>query len=100
MRGRNARANAATTAPIGCDLKPAWVHARHKVVANLVRHGLVENAFVSERVQVQLQALELDAGGIGFKCNRHRAKVGVPRFRTDRRELFSDVLNEKRRLRW
>ena len=46
--GGDAGSNAAASAPVGDHFKPVWLHALHKVIANAIGHGLVENALIAE----------------------------------------------------
>jgi hypothetical protein len=59
-----------------------------------VGHVFVENALIAKALQVHLQAFQLDALPVGRVGERERAEIGLPRFRTDRRELGTDDLDD------
>src|SRR5689334_4354132 len=53
--------DAAADHEVADDLHPLRVDGAHEVVADPVRHGLVEGALVAEAPEVELEALQLDA---------------------------------------
>ena len=65
----------------------------HQVVEDRVGDVLVKNALVAEALQVELQALQLDALLVGRVRDRERAEVGLAGLRAHRRELRRDDLD-------
>ena len=63
----------------------------HEVVQDHVRHVLVVDAAVAVGLQVELQALELDAVPVGHVADADGPEVGLPGLRADRRELRAGV---------
>ena len=101
--GSDHAADAASAAPVGDDLQPGGVHGSREIIADTVGDGLVVNALVSEALQVDLEALELDTlSGLvpcpGLKSDGDRAEVRVPGDRADAGELLSDVFNHERQI--
>jgi len=64
-----------------------------KVIKNTIRDVFVENPFVAELLQVQLQTLELHALLIRHVLKYQRPKIRLPSLWTDRCELGTDYLN-------
>jgi len=68
---------------------PRLQHA-DQVVQDRVDHRLVEDALITEREEVQFQALHLDAAAVGHVRNRDRSKVRLTRHRAYAGELRED----------
>ncbi len=60
MRYRDYRSNSTACAPTAFERCTSWLHHFDKVVENAVGYVLVENSFVSEFLQIKLEALKLD----------------------------------------
>ena len=58
-----------------------------KVVENPVGHIFVENSFVAEFLQVQLETLELNTLLVRNVSKHKRSEIGLACFRTDRSEF-------------
>src|SRR5690606_18346258 len=101
MLGADDGADAAAAAPVGDDLEPDGVHEPDEVVADLVGEGLVEDAALAEGLEVELEALELDADATvarraGLEAEGDGAEVGVAGLRAQGGELLGDVLDDER----
>ncbi len=95
VAGGDATSEATASAPFGHDLQPSGGHHCGEIISNLIGHSLIEDAFVAERLAVQLEALELDTCRTGLESERDRSEVRMPRLGADRCELLVDVLDEK-----
>ena len=100
VRGSNATANTASPTPISHNLHPAGIHNAGKIVSNLIRDRLVEDALAAKGLQIQLETLEFHALRHRFKPNGDRSKIGVPSHWADRGEFLSDVFDEEGCLGW
>ena len=72
----------------------ARFHDGDEIVENRIRQAFVENALVSVRLKIELQALEFDAKLVGDELERQRSVVGLARLRAERRELGADVRDD------
>ena len=70
------------------------MHGAHQVVEDHVHDVLVEDPLVPEGLDVELQALQLDAHPVRHVEDLDRAEVGLPRLRADGRELGAAVADE------
>ena len=62
----------------------------YEVVEDLVRRGLIKDAFVAIGKEIDLEAFHLDAELVGDVCDRQRPEVRLARLRAERRELRAD----------
>ena len=60
---------------------------RHEVVQNTISDIFVEDPLVAKLLQIQFQTLELDAQFAWYVAKDQRPKVGLSRFRANRRKL-------------
>src|SRR4029079_3051894 len=90
MHDRYARADPAPRREAGDEPEAARSEGGDEIVENAVGHVLVEDAFVAKALQVELQALELDALSVWGVGDRQRAEIGLARHGADRREFGAD----------
>lgn len=81
------RGNATSGTERAGDRHTARLTERDQVVEDLIRDRFVEDAFVAELDEVQLQRFQFHALFVGYILNADFAEVGQPGFRTDGREL-------------
>jgi hypothetical protein len=101
--GTDYAADPASAAPVGDDLQPGGVHGRREIIADPVGDGLVVNALISEALQVDFEAFQLDTLAGLVPCFRLKSdgdgtEVGVPGYGADTGELFGDVFNHERQI--
>ena len=80
MFGDDIGENAAANKKFGRQTHIAWFEGFDQVIKNLVGHGFVEAAFVTERPDVQLEALEFDAGFFGDVVENQGGKIRLAGF--------------------
>ena len=85
--------DSAARRPFRSDRDPLRLDRFHEVVEQLVRHSFVEDAFVAESLEVELERFQFDADRVGRVLVDDRAEVRLPRLRTDARELRADNLD-------
>lgn len=88
--GGNRCANSAARRERSFQRDPLGRKYRHQVVENGVRYVLVEYAFVSELLQIKLEAFQLHALLRRRVGDGHRAEVGLARLGAHRSELGTD----------
>jgi diguanylate cyclase (GGDEF)-like protein len=79
--------NAATHVELGSQTHEARVGGAHQIIEDAVGDVFVEVAFLAERPDVQLQALQFDATLIGDVVQIQRGEVGLAGFRAQTGEL-------------
>jgi hypothetical protein len=82
--------DAASGAEGGFDFHEPRLDDGDQVVHDFIGDVLVEDSLVAEALQVDLQALELDAFFVGRVGDRDGAEVGLAGLRADRGELGRD----------
>lgn len=73
--GNDGGAHSAARVPVGGDLHPAGTERVDELVEDPVRDGFVEDALLAERLEVELQALELDAQLLRGVLDGDRAEI-------------------------
>lgn len=79
---------------LGGKAQTARLHDGNEIVEDRVRQPFVKNALVAVRLEVEFQALKLDAQLVGDELERQRPVVGLTRLRAERRELGADVRDD------
>ena len=79
---------------VGGYAQKAWFQNARKIVENLIRQPFVKDALVAVRLEIELQALELDAELVRDIFERDRAVVRLTRLRTEGRKLRTYVRYE------
>ncbi len=62
---------------MGFECYPAWRSYRNQVVKNTIGDMLVKDSLISERLQINFQALQFDAHPIGNVSQRKRSEIGL-----------------------
>ena len=92
-RGRHDGGDSAAAFPIGNDGELAGLQGVADIIANLVGHGLEEDAGIAEGVKIQLERLQLDTGLFGHETNLNRGEIRVAGDRAHRREFVVRMLD-------
>ena len=87
MGRRDDRVDPASDEEVANNLHEARMAGSHEVVEDLVRHRLVEGAFVPVRPEIELEALELHAERVGNVPDPDRREIRLAGPRTEAREL-------------
>ncbi len=85
----------AARSPATFDGSTPWLYDGDKVIHDSVGHRFIENAFVSEPLQIHFETLQFDAHLIGNVSEDNRAVVGLSRFRANRSKLGAMMLDRK-----
>ena len=87
MRDGDRRGNPAACSPATLECRTARLDDGQEVIENPIRHVFVEDSFVSELLQVELKALELDAFSVRDVAKNEGAEVRLAGFWTNRGKL-------------
>lgn len=92
---RDVAVEPATGGPLAFDPDFARLYDSDEVVQNPIGDLFVENAFISEGLQVHFEALQLDANFLGNIREHDRSVVRLPGFGAHRGELGAIVLDRE-----
>jgi hypothetical protein len=93
---RDYAANAPADAPAGLHDHPRRTATGHQIVENYVGDIFVEDAVGAERLEIELKALQFDAGRGGNVPEDDRGEVRLPRLGTNAGEFLDRVLDQIR----
>src|SRR5687768_12634142 len=79
--------NAASRAELARDREESRGNSSNDVIEDLVHHVLVEDPLVAVRLQVELEAAQLDAAEVRRVADDDRPEIRLPGHRADAREL-------------
>src|SRR5262245_36133919 len=87
MFGDDVGVDAAADVEARGDSHEPWRPGGYQVLEDLVRDRLVKRAAIAERPDIELQRLQLHAGGIGHVLDLERGEIRLPGARAQAGEL-------------
>ena len=90
IRNGDVGCDSAPSSPATFKLRAARLRHSQEIIKDAIGDVLVKNTFVAKTLKVELQALQLDAFGIGNVPKNQRSKIWLTCFWADRRKFRTD----------